>query len=176
VGDAEGFGEDLELTALREAVFGAGGGVVGHEKLDDELAGVLDAGGVGADDHAGLARADAGGGEDAGAFDLDGADAADRHGGHVGVVAEDGDYGPRLAGGLPDRGPLRNRHLAAVDGELDEVGHGACLLSQITSRTLPMIPGLAVETAATTARSRPPSAEIGLRLDDLLRGREQGYG
>jgi hypothetical protein len=94
--------------------------VVDQQELDDRLLGLLDAVGVGVDDHAVLDRRRAGGLQLGDALDLHEAHAAraDRLA-ELGLVAEDGDLDVAVLGGVDEHRVLGSDDLAAVDRERD---------------------------------------------------------
>jgi hypothetical protein len=92
--------------------------MVDEQELDDRLLRLLDAVGLGVDDHAVLDRRRAAGLQLGDALDLDQAHAAgaDR-GAELGLVAEDRDLDVAVLGGVDQHRVLGRGDLEAVDGE-----------------------------------------------------------
>jgi len=139
---ADGACHVLELAI---AVGGAGQAVermVGDVEFHHALADLLETVGLGRDHHAGRDRRRAGGRRAVAAFDLDqtkpaGAECLDRIGG-----AELGHLNAGIHGSAHDRGAGRDRHLVAVDGELDRRGRlagGRAMVDLVRERHEPVL-------------------------------------
>jgi hypothetical protein len=117
VGDACVFGVGFEFAIAGMFLAGAGGGVIRHQEFEDGFSGVEDLFRIGDDLHAGVDRADTGGGQDA-AAGFHQAEAADAHGSFVLQVAESGDGDAVHAGGVEDASARGDADGLAVDGEI----------------------------------------------------------
>jgi hypothetical protein len=109
--------------------------MIGHHELKEGFARAQNFFGIGDDLHAGLDRANAGGGEDARASVHD-AKAADADGSLVLQMAEGGDVDAVHARGIEDAGAGGNADGTAVESDVDHSGRceGSCHFKMISNQ------------------------------------------